>query len=118
MPRIARAAPGGQVYHVLNRGNGRKRLFHEAADYAAFEDLLFEVAETVPARILAWCLMPNHWHLVLWPRAGGRAALELHAAADDRPRPPAPRPLPHVGRRAPVPGARYKSLPVQDDHHF
>ena len=71
MPRIARAAPGGKVYHVLNRGNGRARLFHKEADYAAFQKLLFEVREKVPVRVLAWCLMPNHWHLVLSPTHKG-----------------------------------------------
>ncbi|HUT10851.1 MAG TPA: hypothetical protein VMY42_10165 [Thermoguttaceae bacterium] len=37
MPRTARSTEAGMVYHVLNRGNGRMRLFHKAADYEAFE---------------------------------------------------------------------------------
>jgi REP element-mobilizing transposase RayT len=53
MPRSGRAAVGGGVYHVLNRGNGRCRLFHKEADQDAFEALLFEAAEAVPVRILA-----------------------------------------------------------------
>ena len=37
MPRHARHAPGGIVFHALNRGNGRLTLFHKPADYTAFE---------------------------------------------------------------------------------
>ena len=39
MPRTARAAIGGICYHVINRGNGRARVFHDDADYEAFRDL-------------------------------------------------------------------------------
>ena len=42
MPRTARAAVGGLVYHVLNRGNGRAEIFRKAGDYAAFLDLLID----------------------------------------------------------------------------
>jgi putative transposase len=56
------------VYHVLNRANGKRRVFEHDGDYLAFECVLAEVQERVPMRILAWCLMPNHWHLLLWPR--------------------------------------------------
>src|SRR6185312_17436473 len=42
MPRVARKAPGGLVYHVLNRANGRLRLFKKAEDYTAFEKVLAE----------------------------------------------------------------------------
>jgi len=59
------------VYHVLNRANARRRIFDEDGDYLAFEHALAEVQERIPMRILAWCLMPNHWHLVLWPRNDG-----------------------------------------------
>jgi hypothetical protein len=47
MPRNSRIAPGGMVYHVLNRGVGRQRLFSKSSDYAAFEDVL-ETATTGP----------------------------------------------------------------------
>ena len=55
------------VYHVLNRGVGRNRIFSKDADYEAFENVLEETLERRPMRICAYCLMPNHWHLVLWP---------------------------------------------------
>lgn len=71
MPRPLRTAPGGFVYHVLNRANGKRRIFEGDRDYLAFERVLAEVQERVAMRILAWCVMPNHWHLLLWPRRDG-----------------------------------------------
>ena len=56
------------VYHVLNRANGRRPLFKKPEDYEAFERVLVEAHERVSMRTLAYCVMPNHWHLVLWPR--------------------------------------------------
>ena len=59
------------MYHVLNRANGRLRIFKKAGDFAAFEAILAEGAQRFRMRILGWCLMSNHWHLVLWPRKDG-----------------------------------------------
>lgn len=70
MPRRARSIQGGLVYHVLNRSNGRLPLFQKEADYAAFERVLEEAHERDPLRILAYCIMPNHWHFVVWPKQG------------------------------------------------
>jgi hypothetical protein len=51
------------IYHVLNRGNGRLRLFHKEGDYDAFEQVLIEGLKRYPVALLTYCLMPNHWHL-------------------------------------------------------
>ena len=59
------------VFHVLNRANGRAQIFHKPEDYAAFEIILSEAKERTGMRILSYCLMPNHWHLILWPRSDG-----------------------------------------------
>ena len=59
-----RVAPGGMVFHVLNRGVGRMRLFHSDGDYVAFENILEETLAVQPMRVCAYCLMPNHWHYV------------------------------------------------------
>ena len=59
------------MYHVINRGVGRQTLFHKQEDYAAFERVLAEVHAEIPVRTLGYCLMPNHWHFVLWPREDG-----------------------------------------------
>ncbi|MFI5379850.1 MAG: transposase [Tepidisphaerales bacterium] len=71
MPRGPRNAPGGFVYHVINRGVGRQTLFHKDQDYAAFERVLAEACQHVPIRILAYCLMPNHRHSTNEPRTQG-----------------------------------------------
>ena len=69
MPRTARNAPGGLVYHGWNRAVARLPLFEKEADYEAFERVLHEAHQRTPIRILAYCWMPNHWHFVLWPKA-------------------------------------------------
>jgi putative transposase len=63
MPRTARASVGGLCYHVINRGNARADVFRKPADYAAFLQLLRLATTRVPGRILAYCLMGNHFHL-------------------------------------------------------
>jgi putative transposase len=68
MPRQPRIALGGYVYHVLNRANGRARIFQTPEAYREFEQLLCEANEQFHMRILAYTLMPNHWHLLLYPR--------------------------------------------------
>jgi putative transposase len=62
------------LFHVLNRGVGRMQLFSKDRDYAAFEALLHETWESRPVRICAYCLLPNHWHFVLWPERDGDLA--------------------------------------------
>jgi putative transposase len=64
-------APGGYVYHALNRGVARLALFEKPGDYDAFETVLAEAMEEHPIRVLAYCFMPNHWHFVLWPEHEG-----------------------------------------------
>ena len=59
------------AYHVLNRGNGRAEVFHKPDDYAAFLKLLCEANARLPMRLLAYCLMPNHFH---WSCGRGETA--------------------------------------------
>ena len=116
MPRHARVAPGGFVYHALNRGVARLPLFEKDGDYEAFERVLGEALLEQPTRVLGYCLMPNHWHFVLWPVADGelRAFLRwlmhthtqrwhahYHTATAHGSESPAPRP----GRAPPPPDA-------------
>ena len=70
MPRRARSILGGYAYHILNRANGRLRLFKKKADFEAFEEVLVQAFERVPLRILGYTLMGNHWHFVVWPKQG------------------------------------------------
>ena len=67
MPRTARAAVGGYCYHARNRGNERGEVFHDAGDYHDFVRLIRQACSRVPMRVIAYCLMPNHFHLVVWP---------------------------------------------------
>src|SRR5947209_19249679 len=103
MGRPYRTALGGHVYHVLNRGNGRLRIFHKDGDYEAFERILGEALEHVPGmRLLAYCLLPNHWH----PRrlaAPRRCAFRLWPLADADPYAALARALSRRGRRSSVP---------------
>lgn len=71
MPRTARASVGQYCYHVINRGNGRAPVFHADGDFQAFIALLGDASRRLPMRVLAYCLMPNHFHLALWPYGDG-----------------------------------------------
>jgi len=63
MPRTARASDGEFCYHVINRGNARQEVFLKRGDYQAFIDLIARACERVRMRVLAYCLMPNHFTL-------------------------------------------------------
>src|SRR3989338_3060136 len=78
MPRTERIDVGGEVYHVINRANGRHTIFRDKEDYQLFESLLADAKELTGMRILAYTIMPNHWHLLLEPRKDGDLALFMH----------------------------------------
>lgn len=67
MPRIARGLVDGFVYHILNRGNGKQQVFHKNQDYKAFINLMREAKDRYPVKVFAYCLMPNHFHMILMP---------------------------------------------------
>jgi putative transposase len=71
MPRSARYAPGGYLFHVLNRAAARLPLFEKQEDFAAFMRVMTEAHREHPIRMLSCCIMPNHWHMVLWPQHDG-----------------------------------------------
>ncbi|MCC6424273.1 MAG: transposase [Phycisphaerales bacterium] len=104
------------IYHVLNRGVGRQDLFHHANDYAAFIRVLNDVLEIEPMRVLGYCLMDNHWHLVVWPQRDGQLARFMQRLTITHVR----RWVEHrhrVGWGSVYQG-RYKSFVVQDDSHL
>src|SRR5215204_252219 len=70
MPRHKRVSPTGFVQHVLNRGDHRETLFHKPVDFAAFLRIVAEVCERIPMRILAYCIMRNHFHVLVLPFHG------------------------------------------------
>ena len=70
MPRGLRVEFAGAVYHVMARGNERRDIFRDDRDRKRFLETLGEMAERFGVRVLAYCLMPNHYHLVMdTPRA-------------------------------------------------
>jgi len=71
MARRPRIAPGGMVYHVLNRSAGKFKFLNRQKDFEAFENLLIEAHALHPLPILSYCLMPTHWHFVPFPRRDG-----------------------------------------------
>src|SRR3984957_4727001 len=116
MPRQARSAPGGLVYHAMNRGNGRQRLFHKEADYLAFEKVMLQAIARTPTRLLGWCLMPNHWHLILWPKEDGElSAFVRWLTLTHTQRWHAHR---HSAGRGHVYQGRFKSFPIEKDEHL
>ena len=117
MARKPRHAPGGIAYHVMNRASGKLELFEDDGDYAAFERVLAEAVEREPsARLCAYCLMPNHFHLVLWPKSDGTLSgfmqwlTMTHAARWHAHR--------RTGGRGHLYQSRFRSFPIQRDEHF
>jgi len=117
--RVARALRidlGDYVYHCLNRANGRMRIFDGAADYRDFEYLLNEMRESFDMRILAYVVMPNHWHLLAYPKEDGDLSGSFKWLGTSH----ATR---HHARKETVGNGhlyqgRYKSFLVEEDHHL
>jgi putative transposase len=116
MPRKLRIIAEDGVYHVINRRVARMPLFDDDGDYQAFEKILDETAPLYPVRILSYCLMPNHWHLLLWPSRANAMSNFLQRLS-----------LTHVRRwhahrqssgEGPVYQGRFKSFPIQEDWHL
>jgi putative transposase len=68
MPRIARGETAGGIYHIINRGNMQMQVFDDEEDYNYFLELLKIAKKKEDVEIHAYCLMPNHFHLMLVPR--------------------------------------------------
>lgn len=81
MPRSRRNIPPDSILHVINRGNDRRTLFRDASEYEEFLGLLRHAAGREPLRLLGYVLMPNHWHLVVWPESGTQLSRYLHLVA-------------------------------------
>ena len=107
---------GQFVFHVFNRAIESTVLFREPADYDAFLGIVREAATRCPMRILAYAVMPNHWHMIVWPEADGELSAfmkwmtETHARRwrDWRA---------STGRGAVYQG-RFKAVPIQCDSHL
>lgn len=116
MPKPRRTNIGGLLYHVLNRANARMPIFEGEGDYAAFLRIVAEAHEKVPMRLLDYCLMPNHWHFVMWPHRDGDLSRFMHWLT-----------LTHATRwqtahqvigMGHLYGSRFKNFPVEDDRYY
>ena len=116
MARRTPCSDAGFVYHVLNRAAGRATIFDKSAAYPAFEKVLWQARERTQMRLLAYVILPNHWHLVVWPRHDGELSKYAQWLT-----------VTHVRRwhdhhhtegTGPVYQGRFKSFPVAADEHF
>jgi putative transposase len=116
MPRRPRAAPGGLVYHVLNRAVGRMAMLRNDPDFDAFQRVMLEAHQRHPLRILGYCLMSNHWHFVVWPEKDDQVTqffrwlTHTHAMRW--------RVSHHTVGYGHLYQGRFKSFPVQQDAHL
>jgi len=106
----------GTVHHVLNRGNQRALIFAKGHDYNGFVDLLREAGQRFPVDLLAFCLMPNHWHLVLRPESDDALPAYMQWICTTHVR----RYQEHAGTAGTghVYQGRYKNFIVQTDRHL
>ncbi len=114
MPRTARASVGGVCYHVCNRGNGRATVFHKDQDYEALLALIAEAQQRTPMRVLGYCLMPNHFHLILWPHGDGDLSRWMQWLMTSHVR----RYHRHYHGSGHVWQGRFKAFPIQPDAHL
>jgi len=116
MPRVERTDIGEYVYHILNRANARVQIFDSDKDYQVFESTLEEAVEKYDMRLLAYCVMPNHWHLVLYPKKDGDLSRFMGWLTNTHTR------RWHTEKGAIGQGhlyqGRYKSFLCQEDNHF
>lgn len=116
MPRLPRVDVSDEIYHVINRANGRLKIFNTDAEYQLFEDLLREAQELTGMWMYGYTLMPNHWHLILCPKNDGDLALFMHHLCNTHTR--------RVHTQTQTVGSghlyqgRYKSFLVQSDKYL
>jgi REP-associated tyrosine transposase len=116
MPRPPRVCPDGVPQHVVNRGNLRAQIFRDGADYLGFLAAMTDAVDRTTVRLLAFCLMPNHFHLVLWPVHGPEVSAYMQLLMNAHIR--------DVQHRHGTAGTghvyqgRYKNSPILTERHF
>jgi len=68
---LKRADAAGAIYHMLNRGNRRATFFEKDADFEAFERILVDAVAKFEIDLFSYCVLSNHWHLVVRLQADG-----------------------------------------------
>src|SRR5580765_629246 len=116
MPKRRMPISAGQVCHVMNRGVWRAQLFHQDGDYRLFRTLLSSTLDRTPIRLFAYCVMPNHFHLVCAPETDGQLSdfMRLLTLVHSK--------RWHAARGSTGTGCvyqgRFKAFAVQTDGHF
>lgn len=114
MPRKPRILADGHIYHVLNRGNDKKKIFHTNGDYAIFINLIERAKGLFPVKIYAYCLMPNHYHFVMSSDKAINISKFVHWLATSH----AHRYHKYYGTTGHIWEGRYKSFMVQQDSYL
>jgi putative transposase len=114
MPRAARASVGGICYHVISRGNARREVFCKDGDYEAFLKAIGHACIEVPMRVLGYCLLPNHFHLAVWPECDGELSRWMHWLLNTYIR----RYHKHYHSSGHIWQGRFKAFPIADDEHL
>jgi len=114
VPRIPRGQQGGYAYHVINRGKGRATVFHKAQDYEAFLSLLSDAKRRHRVKCFGFCLMPNHFHLVVEPAHQTALSQFMQWLLTSHVR----RYHKHYGGSGHIWQGRFESFPVQRDEHL
>ncbi len=114
MGRLPRAIDERLIYHALNRGNNRVDVFTEDGDHEAFLEALKQTQVRYPFKLLGYCLMTNHFHLLLQPHPGQSISriLQSLTVAHTRRYHKNHRSSGHVWQ------GRFKSPVIQDDEHL
>ena len=116
MGRVARVDIADQVYHVINRAVGRFKIFDTPEEYTLFLDLLAEAKLLTGMRVLAFEVMPNHWHLLLYPRKDGGVGEFMHALTNAHTR--RVHTITKTIGTGPLYQGRYKSFLIKSDAHL
>jgi REP-associated tyrosine transposase len=114
MPRLPRGQIHGYVYHVINRGNDRTTVFHDEEDYATFISLLAAAKTRHQVKVLGFCLLSNHFHIVLEPLNLSSLSGLMHWWLTSHVQQHRRR---HCGSGHIWQG-RFKSFPIQQDRHL
>lgn len=78
MSRHSRDLPPGSVVHIFNRGNDKRLLFEKVPEFEEFLRLVAWAKAICPVRIVAYCVMGNHWHFVFWVEIEWDVSAFLH----------------------------------------
>lgn len=116
MARQPRIDVAGTPYHVINRSVGRLRIFKKDSDYQLFIDLLIAAKEKAEIDILAFIVMPNHWHLVVIPKNNGDMQKFMHALTNAHTR--KVHTWTQTTGEGPLYQGRYKSFIINQDAHL